>query len=183
MASPIHAKVAARYAKAISELVGTDTKTVISELKQFAEVVQGHEELSQVLESDVFSAQERKAIIEDLTKKMKLSSLVTKILFVVSESKRMGSLKAIAEDLRLLVLESAGVIPLRVQTTGDLTKDEKKHVEEKFKKILGKDVEASYELEPALVGGLRVTAGGRTYDGSVAGWLATLAEQLVGGTI
>jgi len=78
-------------------------------------------------------------------------------------------------------LESGNVVSLSVETATSLETDEKKKIEDRFTKILGKKVEASYKVDPALLGGLRVTAAGRTYDGSLTGWLSSFEESLITG--
>jgi len=81
----------------------------------------------------------------------------------------------------LILLDSANVVSLKVETATSLEADEKKQIEDKFTKILGKRVEANYQVDPALIGGLRVTAAGRTYDGSLTGWLNSFEESLISG--
>jgi len=72
---------------------------------------------------------------------------------------------------------------LKVKTAEELDDSHKSKIEQRFGKILGKKVEARYEIDPSLIGGLRVDAGGRTYDGSVDGWLTSFEERLVGGYV
>jgi F-type H+-transporting ATPase subunit delta len=184
-------KVAARYAKAVIEtfLNGKGSEStalvnkIVRELENFSSVIESNAELSSALLTDLFSEPEREAIVEDISAKLKLSPETKRILKVVSESKRLKVTRSIAEKIHLLLLESAGVVPIQVLSAGELGPDERKKVETKFKKVFGKEVEASYQVEPSLMGGLRVTAAGKTYDGSVSGWLETIEEKLVGGRI
>ena len=97
--------------------------------------------------------------------------------------RRLGHLPGIANRLHLLLLESAGTVPLDVNAAVALTAEEKDKVERRFAKMLGKKVEANYTVDASLIGGLRVTVGGRTYDGSLAGGLNNFEEQLVGGRL
>jgi F0F1-type ATP synthase delta subunit len=64
-----------------------------------------------------------------------------------------------------------------------LSNEEKKVLEGRFAKVLNSPVSASYLVTPALVGGLKVTANGKTYDGTLSGWLNQVEEVLVGGNI
>ena len=193
MATAGNTKVAARYAKAIVETYlkgagsnsadASNVKKIGEELERFASTIESNEELKTVLLTDLFSAPEREAIVEDIAAKLGLSTETKKILKVVSESKRLKATRSIAERLHLLLLDSAGIVPIQVLSAGELNGEERKKVETKFKKVFGKEVEASYEVEPSLMGGLRVTAVGKTYDGSVSGWLEIIEEKLVGGRI
>jgi len=47
---------------------------------------------------------------------------------------------------------------------------------------VGRNVELEARVDPAVLGGVRVTVGGRTYDGTVRSRLAALRERLVSGS-
>jgi F-type H+-transporting ATPase subunit delta len=49
-----------------------------------------------------------------------------------------------------------------------------------LKEVVGRDVEVSSRVDPALLGGLLVQMQGRTYDGSVRSRLASLRARLAG---
>ena len=178
-------KVAHRYARAVFEFVKTPSKarTLSNELSQFWELIRQHSDLEKTLLSDVFTTAQRRGIVEDLAGKLKLSSETVRVLLVVSELKRLRNLAPIAAQLRELCLEAEKIIPIRVEHATPLTQDEQKKIETRFQGLFGGKVEASYALEPSILGGLRVTASGKTYDGSIAGWLNDFEEKLVGGSI
>jgi F-type H+-transporting ATPase subunit delta len=178
-------KVAGRYAKAIFGYLKSEpkVKVVQSELEAFAHLVDRQPELKRIFYSRLFSHTDRSAVIDDLCGRLKLSDDTRRTLRVISEMKRLESLKSIADKLGGLLLEAAQTVPLQVEAVSELGNDEKKKLEQKFSKILGKKIEAKYRIDPSLIGGVRVTAGGRTYDGSVSGWLSNFEERLVGGVI
>jgi len=178
-------KAAPRYAKAIFDSLKDDAKirAVLKELESFSHLVKQNAELERVFGTEMTHQDQRRTIIEDLTAKMGLSDLAKRILLVISEAKRLEALPAIVDKLRLMLLESANVVPVQITAATALNSEEMQKIEQRFNKILGKKVEASYVVDSGLIGGLRVTAGSRTFDGSLAGWLATFEEQLVGGAI
>ncbi len=176
-------KISQRYARAIFDYLKEEAKTrvLMAELQEFTMIIEGNAELSLVLTSDVYSEKERQAVVEDLVVKAKLSFDAKKVLLVLSIAKRLDHLRAIVERLQLILLESANMVSLSVDTATTLESDEKKKIEEKFQTILGKKVEANYKVDPELIGGLRVTVAGRTYDGSLTGWLSSFEENLISG--
>ena len=176
-------KVSQRYARAIFDYLKDESRirSLITELRGFALLLEGHNELSLVLTSDVYSEAERRSVVEELVSKAKLSGEALKVLLTLSSAKRLDHLSAISDRLQLILLESANVIALQVETATTLESEEKKKIEDKFQKILGKKVEASYKVDPALIGGIKATAGGRTYDGSLVGWLNSFEENLISG--
>ena len=178
-------KISTRYAKAIYEYLKSEAKVrpVVAALRGLAQAVMENATLKNVLATELFSPSQRRGVIEDLCSKMAFDENTKRVLLVLSEQGRLTHLSQIAERLNQLVLESANTVPLTVTAALELAEDDKKKIENKFKKILGKEVEASYQINPELFGGLKVTAGGRTFDGSLSGWLSKLEEKLIGGRI
>ncbi len=176
-------KVSSRYAKALfDQLKGTQAAdSVLEELEKFSSVVEGHAELTMLISSPGFTQADKTAVATDVAEKLKLSKPSVDIINGISRMGRLSNLAGILERLRVSLRENEGIQPIQVFTAGEVAADDKKHIEEKFAKILGKKVEATYESSPGLVGGLKVVAGGRTFDGTVSGWLASLQDSLVEG--
>ena len=64
--------------------------------------------------------------------KAKLSAEALKVLLTLSSAKRLDHLSAISDRLQLILLESANVIALQVETATTLESEEKKKIEDKF---------------------------------------------------
>src|SRR5687768_5422299 len=95
----------------------------------------------------------------------------------VAQSKRRGALPVLSNFQRLVrldrdrhmaLVESATPIPERLQQgiRSDLTRR------------YGPGLEASFQANPALIGGMRIKVGSTVYDGSVRGRLAALRARL-----
>ncbi len=181
----LHGKIAARYARAILDWVGKPekAKTLAEELKSFGSLIAENPELKVVLTTRVFTEKDRRGVLEDLFAKTGLSEEAKRTVLVISELKRLRSLPAIANKLTELLLTAENIVPVTVVSSSALGADEKKQIEARFSKLLGNSVEAAYNVEPKLIGGVRVTAGGKTYDGTISGWLNRFEEILVGGNI
>jgi len=178
-------RVALRYAKAAFDFLGDSKKVdgLTHELTAFAQTLNSNPELLLALTNEAFSTENRSSVVKEVATQMGLSENAQRVLKVLTENRRITSTEAVAERLHHLNLDAAEIALLKVEAPVELSDSEKKQVEEKFTKILGKKVEANYVLEPTLLGGLRVTAAGRTYDGTLSGWLENMEEQLIGGRI
>jgi F-type H+-transporting ATPase subunit delta len=174
-------KVAAQYAKAFIEMVKDAEKArhTVKELLAFAETMQSHPELKHVLTTDIFKEEQRRGVVEDVAKRLGVAPETTRFLVVLSDGKRLRWTDAVAKKINTLLLNSLNVVPLEVVSPEELGSDQKKKVEAKFQNILGKKVEATYSVNPEIMGGLKVTAGGRTFDGSLSGWLDHMEESLM----
>lgn len=178
-------KVASRYAKALLGQLrdGKNANGILGELEAFSNAIASHSELSLVVHSPGFSEQQKTSVAQDVAAKMKMSQDSIQILTAIAKMGRLTQLAPILKRLRVLLLASENIQPIQVWTAGAVSADEKKSIEDKFAKLLGKKVEATYESRTGLVGGLKVVAGGRTYDGTVSGWLETLKDSLVEGEV
>ena len=178
-------KVSYRYGKAFFDLLKNEPKaeTVLEEFRAFGRLITKNSELKFVVSTPAFKEDERHAVVGDVLAKMKVSELARRMLLTLSDLKRLGHLDSIVDRLTHLFNENRGVVLLEVRAASDLEDSAKKGIEQKFGKVLGKEIEARYEVDPALIGGLRIVAGGRTYDGSVDGWLTSFEERLIGGTL
>jgi F-type H+-transporting ATPase subunit delta len=176
-------KIAGRYAKAIMDLPlkGGELEKIADELAGFASLVEGHEDLKAVFTSEAFSTEKRIAVLEGLTSKLGLSKYGARVLVYLCSVNRLRQLAPIAENLQLQILKSKDVVPLSVESREPLGKTDKDLVTNRFRKLFGKEVSATFAVDEDLIGGLRVTAEGRTYDGTLSTRLATMREQLVGG--
>ena len=176
-------KVSLRYAKAAYDFLGDPKKVsvVAQELKAFATIFSQNPELRIALTNEAFSTQSRVEVVREISNKLKLSEDALRVLAVLADNRRISSVESVSDRMHQLALEAADVAALEVESSVELSAEDRKKVEDRFSKILGKKVEARYGLDPSLLGGLRVTAAGRTYDGTLSGWLENMEEKLMGG--
>ena len=177
-------KISIRYAKAIFDSIKKESavRTVAKELQAFGEMIAANKELKALTDSQGFSEKQKRGVVEDLVAKMGASDETKKVLLVLSENNRLSAVKGIAERLNVLLLNASSIVPLKVESSNQLDDSDKSKIENKFTQVLGKKVEATYHVDPGLLGGLKVTAGSRTYDGSIEGWLIEMEERLMGGS-
>jgi|GEM_PF-1577044 len=178
-----NASLVDRYARAIFAYA-TESKAfdkVSLELGELSQAISSNSELERVLCSDLFSATERMEVLKDILKKAGVSDFSRRIMLMLGDVKRLNYLKSILNRAHELSLQSTGIIPVKIESGRKLAKPTMEKLELKMRDILGSKVEATYETIPGLIGGVKVTALGKTYDGSISGWLTVLNETLMGG--
>ena len=79
--------------------------------------------------------------------------------------------------LRLLRLEEAKW-SARVETATPLEDGQRQAIEDGLARRYGSAVDTTFVVEPALVGGVRLTVGSDVYDGSIRARLAALEARL-----
>ena len=88
-----------------------------------------------------------------------------------------GSLAVLSEFLRLVRIDRALHSAL-IETAQPLTDDVRRDVEAQLTRLHGADLGITVALNPALIGGMRITVGSSVYDGSVRGRLNALERTL-----
>ncbi len=176
-------QVSSRYARAIFDLKDDAKKRteIHEELAAVAGWAQESADLRSVFSSGNFSAEDAVAVIAELSKKAQLSDDTRRTLNVLAHARRLGQLAGIAETLKQFILEANEVVLLKVASREELDTEERKQIEKKFEDVLKKDVESVYTVDPKVIGGIRVTAEGRTYDGTLVTRLNKMKETLAGG--
>lgn len=174
-------KVSSSYARAFFDSVA-DAKAarkLALQLEGFARLVMGHKELKLVLCGGFFSEAQRRAVTEDLCDLVKADAFTRRALLVMSQAGSLREAGAVADKLRTMALAAEKTAPIVVESAVDLDEGERTKVATRFEKVLAQKVEARFVVVPSLLGGVRVRAMGRTYDGSLKGQLERLGDQLV----
>lgn len=176
-------KIVSKYAQAIYLYLKTahQKQSIIDALKEIFYVVSSNKDIYASLYSVTIPLSKKKEILELLNENMGLSADVFKILYVLVKMKRLHLLPMILVKLQHLIYEEEGIIPITVETAYELNNEIKNELIKQVSKVVGKRVEPNYVLRPALIGGIRVSIGGKTFDGSILGFFSRLEEKLLGG--
>jgi len=113
---------------------------------------------------------------------MGVHPLAQNFLAVVLEHDRFVLLGEIVEAFELLLNERMGIVVAEVSSARELGDAEKQALETALRQRTGKQVQMSYSLDPALIGGVTAQVGSTIYDGSVRGQLERLRAELAGQT-
>jgi F-type H+-transporting ATPase subunit delta len=97
---------------------------------------------------------------------------------VLVEAKRVAVLPQIAALFEGLRNEAEGVAKARIESAFALSATELAGIVASLEKHFGRKIEATVEIDPALIGGARITVGDRVIDGSVQAKLQAMATQL-----
>ena len=174
-------KVARRYAKALIEVASEAgaIEQVEKELGSFLGMVNGNDELKQVIHSPVFSVDERVAIVEALAKDGAWGELTHKIILLLVKKERINSLAAILEAFSSEADRLADRMRAVISSAQALSDDRFQTIVSSLEKRTGKKVVATAEVDESLMSGVRAQIGGLVFDGSLKARLQEMQRQLI----
>jgi len=91
----------------------------------------------------------------------------------------LNKLDTICDEFETLVASRSRYVLAHVKSAVPLTDAERATLEQTLAQRFSGNLEAEYQVDPSLIGGVVVRVGDEVIDGSLAGKLATLRERLL----
>jgi F-type H+-transporting ATPase subunit delta len=173
---------ARRYARALLDIAQgkPDAAKLKDELRDAARLVASNAELARALNHPGLGLERRQRLLRAVFAGHG-SDLMQRLLMLLAEKDRLALLPEVAVAYARAWNEQHGVLLAQAVSAQALDEREQSQLKAALESATGRTVEVEAHVDAALVGGLVVTLGGRTYDGSVRAQLGMLRERLVGG--
>jgi F-type H+-transporting ATPase subunit delta len=170
-----------RYARALLEVAesrGKDAALLLKdELRALARELTGHAALRRALAHPSLAAEKKQKLVTAIAELTKATPLVKRLVEVLAVRDRLALLPDVAVAYADLANAAHGVVMAEVLSAVPLESAQTSALEAALR-APGGSVELERTLEPALLGGLVLRTGGRTYDGSIRTRLAALRRRL-----
>ena len=172
--------IAARYAKAVFELAKEDKAVakVEADLDALEAALADSADFRALISSPVYSRDEQAGAIAALAKKMGLSAIVSNVLALMSNKRRLYILPQMVQALRAAIAEDKGEITAEVTSAKALTKTQADKLAKALASSVGKSVKISATVDEKLIGGLVVKMGSKMIDTSIASKLNSLQNAM-----
>ena len=170
-----------RYATAFLQVATAaklDTAAIDRQFNDFLATWDGSEELRTFFENPAIPSVQKVAILDKLNAKLKLQKELRNLIAVLIDNDRIGHVAEVAATYRQLLQEQLGIKSVEISTARELSDDEREELVAEVAKLAGAKVDASFKLDPKMIGGAVVRIGSTVYDGSVRGRLERLKEVL-----
>ena len=105
-------------------------------------------------------------------------SLIITLFAILSDNREQNLLLDIAEAYEVLRTDELQILGATIFTAESLSEDDYNSIRESLAKSTGKKVEIISEVNPDLVGGLKLRLGNLFIDGSIRGRLDSLKREL-----
>jgi len=123
------------------------------------------------------SEKNKKLILLDILKD-RCSTYVLELIYVIIEKGDIKSLSAIINRFFVFVSNEADIIPVRIITPSALDNNTNKDLIEKIESKLNKKVNVKNEVDPKIIGGVKLMIGNKVIDGSVSHQLRKIKNAL-----
>ena len=174
--------LAGRYANALFELA-QDQKAVdavSSDLGSLRKALETSPDLTRLVRSPVFSADDHARALKAVLEKMGAGALTTKFVLLLAAKRRLFVLTQVIAAYERLVAKSRGETEAEVTAARALSDGEIKELKSALKSKLGKEPRLHTKVDPSLLGGLVVKVGSRMIDSSLRTKLDGLRSAMKG---
>jgi F-type H+-transporting ATPase subunit delta len=171
------ATIARPYAEALFKAAGSDLAGTSVWLEELAAIA-SNEQLQQFADSPSVTTTQTFDVISGVAKTA-LPEAAKNFLRIVIENGRLGVLPAIAGQFRALKNAVSGSLDATVFSAFPLDAAALAELAVSLEKRFGRKLNLTVELEPALIGGVRVVAGDEVFDASVVARLEQMKVALM----
>lgn len=171
-----------QYANALSDIALAQGAgdPALRQLIDFREAYAESAELRNFLASPAVDRDAKHGVIEKLVARLGASKIIRNFLFVVADHGRMHILPEIVESFQEVIRKRQGISEAEIQTAIELSTAQKAEFAFTLERMTGQRIEATYSLDPTLLGGAVVRIGDAIYDGSVRNRLNVMRSKLTG---
>jgi F-type H+-transporting ATPase subunit delta len=184
-----------RYARALLDVAvkehqtagvaRTETDAALEDIQRqlasFHELLEEYPVLKKALLNPAVPVTRKRAAVVDLTKRLPLQPIVSKLLALLAERDRLALLPDLLGAYRERLLDYLNVVRAEVTTAVPLSADRARRVEEGLAALTGRTVTLATKVDSTIIGGVVARVGSTIYDGSVKRQLERMKEKLVEG--
>jgi F-type H+-transporting ATPase subunit delta len=175
---------ARRYAEALLDVAlekKISPEALRQELRSAVALLRAHKEVAMALSHPALGSEGRKKLVAAIWGQGKTSELFLRLLDLLASRNRLSLLPAVEELFSARWNAQRGVAAAEAVAAIELEESQQKALAAVLRKVAGREVELETRVDPAVLGGVRVSVGGRTYDGTVRAQLQSLRRRLAGG--
>lgn len=172
--------IATRYARALADVIGPsgEYRRTLDDLEAFAGVWRESGELRDVLKTPAIPLEDKTRVLEAILARLGTAPMVSNFFHVLLANYRLPALEEIVQAFEKIAMERLGVARVGISSAMELSETERRNLVSRFADVTQKRVEADFEVDPDLLGGVTAQIGSTVYDGSVRGHLQRLRERL-----
>jgi len=172
-------RVGRRYALALFETAHKFDviASVEEDLNAIVALLERDDEFTSFLVSPYTSRDEKLQIIDKLFSD-RITALTMQLLRLMLEKRRETDIIHVRDEFSQLRRKHEGVLHVHVTSAEELVAEQRTALLAKLSVLLDKKIEAEFDIDPLLIGGLKVAYDNNVMDGTARGALHKLRENL-----
>ena len=161
--------VSGRYATALFELARDEKSidAVKTDLDRFDALLGESADLNRLVRSPVFSAEAQSRALSAVLDKAGISGIARNFLRVVAANRRLFAVREIIRGYKALVAKHKGEVTAEVTVAQPLNDARLDEIRAALRAVTGKDVQIDVDVDPSIIGGLKVKLASRMVDASL----------------
>jgi len=161
--------MAGRYATALFELALEDNAVdqVQSDLAAFNAMIASSPDLARLVRSPVFSSDDQAKALSAVLEKAGITGVAANFLRVVASNRRLFAASEMIRGFNRLVAAHKGEVTAQVTVAEQLNDARLNEIRDALKAVTGKDVKVDVQVDPSIIGGIKVKVGSRMVDASL----------------
>jgi len=161
--------MAGRYATALFDLALEENAldAVKADLDRFDALLTESADLTRLVRSPVFSAEEQVRALSAVLGLAEIRGLAIRFLLTIASNRRLFAVRDIIKAYRDLVARHRGEVAAQVTLAAPAREHHLAAIREALSSVTGKDVQVDVKIDPAIIGGLVVKLGSRMVDSSL----------------
>lgn len=161
--------VAERYASALFELARDEKALddVAQELDQFAEMMEASEDLTTLVRSPAFTADEQTRAVSAILAKAGINGLGGNLIKTAADNRRLFAVPGMITAFHRLLAKERGEVSATVTSAEPLSDAQLNALRAALKEAIGKDPLLEQHVDASLIGGLIIQVGSRMIDTSL----------------
>ena len=172
-------QVAVTYAQALYDLAKDEGlgKSILEELTVLKDVFAETPQYSKLLSAPDIPKQERCAVLDEAFRG-KVDPYVLNYMKILTEKGYIRQFPDCCDAYRSFYNEDNGILVVKAQSAVALTDAQKKKLTAKLTATTGKTIDLQCTVDPAVLGGLRLSYSGMLMDGTVKNRLDAISKLL-----
>lgn len=174
------ATIARPYAEALFKAAaeqGANARELADQADALAQVA-SNEQLRQFADNPKVTAEQVVEVVLGALKSVQLSPLVNNLLRAAVENDRVAALPEVAVQYRALVNQSTGISDATIHSAFPIDAAQVAEVVASLEKRFGRKLNATVQVDPSLIGGIRAVVGDEVLDTSVRARLEQMKVAL-----
>ncbi len=172
------------YARALADVVlqvKLDGAGIDRQIDDFLAAWDSSRELREVFENPAISEAQKVTVLDKMNAKLGMAPQVRNFIAVLIRNGRVAHIREVIQAYRTELQERQGIRQAEIVTARELGDQERNFLLAGVGQLAGAKIQATFKLDPSILGGTVVRIGSTVYDGSVKGRLERLRDELVAG--